>query len=77
LLVNFVGDFGVDVNTSTPSTMSYPPQGGYQPAPAGGYPQPGQPGFPVHNCHYISVFQSLSCQFMQRSTGLWSVYDFL
>jgi len=36
--------------------MSYPPYGGqgsYQPAPAGGYPQTGQPTFPVQ---YIMLY---------------------
>jgi len=53
ILIKLAGNLKSDVNASCSHTMSYPPyggQGGYPPAPAAGYPQPGQPGFPVCNC---------------------------
>jgi len=52
--MKLAGNWKSDVPASFPHTMSYPPyggQGGYPPAPAAGYPQAGQPAFPV--CNYI------------------------
>jgi len=78
--VIFADNLKINVRITWTTTMSYPPyggQGGYQPGPAGGYPQAtGQPTFPVQ-CIVLNV-SGLSNGLCQYSTFCsWCMFSVL
>jgi len=76
LLHKLADNWRIDVHTTSSDTMNYPPyggQGGYQPAPAGGYPQTGQQGFPVPVCIPESRYCNNVTEFSVHIEALYSV----